>query len=421
MDVIYLFQEAGCVRIPFWVYNPKLFSFFIRNGAYWDKIQRAFYFRFDINRVWKFPIPHVLVKFSAGSGCSEHAHHLIIIAGFFERPWNFPIPEIESSYPDFELPAIPPSQIPHDSSSSIQSVKPVSVETISPFSFPRPSILPERLSDHWRNLLDIELCARKYSPQTRRAYIYYNKLICRTLQKPADEITPLDVTRFLANMEKSGEYSSSAMNLAISAIKFFFRNILNKDDIIERHRPHNNCRLPMVLSKEEISKLLGMEKNPKHRLLLMLVYSSGLRVSEVVALKREHIDLSRKIIFVKEGKGRKDRSTLLSEKAAHFIEEYCSFFNIEKWIFPGQCPNRHLSIRSAQHIFDKAVRCAGIIKDISIHGLRHTFATHLLENGTDIRYIQSLLGHANLRTTERYTHVARRSLLNIKSPLDTFP
>jgi site-specific recombinase XerD len=164
-----------------------------------------------------------------------------------------------------------------------------------------------------------------------------------------------------------------------------------------------------------------MEKNPKHRLLLMLVYSSGLRVSEVVALKREHIDLSRKIIFVKEGKGRKDRSTLLSEKAARFIEEYYSFYNIEKWLFPGQCPNRPLSIRSAQHIFDKAVRRACITKDISIHGLRHTFATHLLENGTDIRYIQSLLGHASLRTTERYTHVARRSLLNIKSPLDTIP
>jgi site-specific recombinase XerD len=151
----------------------------------------------------------------------------------------------------------------------------------------------------------------------------------------------------------------------------------------------------------------------------MLAYSSGLRVSEVVALKREHIDLSRKVIYVRLGKGRKDRNTILSEKAAHFIEEYFNFFQIEKWLFPGQPPSHPLSIRSAQYIFDKALRHAEINKKISIHNLRHTFATHLLESGTDIRYIQSLLGHANLRTTERYTHVARRSILNIRSPLDT--
>jgi site-specific recombinase XerD len=220
-------------------------------------------------------------------------------------------------------------------------------------------------------------------------------------------------------MEKNGDYSTSAMNLAISAIKFFFRNVLKNDDISEHHRPRHDGRLPMVLSKEEIAKILSIEKNPKHRLLLMLVYSSGLRVSEVVALKKEHIDISRKVIYIRLGKGRKDRSTLLSEKAAKYIEEYYSFFDIEKWIFPGQPVTRHLTIRSAQNIFDKAIRHAGIEKEISIHGLRHTFATHLLESGTDIRYIQTLLGHSNLRTTERYTHVARRSVLNIKSPLDS--
>jgi site-specific recombinase XerD len=164
-----------------------------------------------------------------------------------------------------------------------------------------------------------------------------------------------------------------------------------------------------------------MEKNPKHRLLLMLVYSSGLRVSEVVALKKEHIDLSRKVIHVRLGKGRKDRCTLLSEKAAQFIGEYCAYFDIETWLFPGQREARPLTIRSAQHIFDKAVRCAGIAKKVSIHSFRHSFATHLLESGTDIRYIQTLLGHSNIRTTERYTHVACRNVLSIKSPLDTMP
>jgi len=222
-------------------------------------------------------------------------------------------------------------------------------------------------------------------------------------------------------MEKDKKYSASAMNLAISAIKFLFRNVLKNDSIEDKHRPHHDGRLPMILSKEEISKIFSLEKNPKHRLLLMLVYSSGLRVSEVVALKKEHIDLSRKVIYIRLGKGRKDRSTLLSEKVSQYIVDYYRYYNIDKWVFPGQPASKHLSIRSAQSIFNKAVRRAAIPKEISIHGLRHTFATHLLESGTDIRYIQALLGHSNLRTTERYTHVARRSVLSIKSPLDTIP
>ena len=220
-------------------------------------------------------------------------------------------------------------------------------------------------------------------------------------------------------MEKSQKYSASAINLAISAFKFFFKNVLKNDCISERHRPREDERLPVVLSKDEITKILDMENNPKHRLLLMLAYSSGLRVSEVVSLKKEHIDLSRKAIYVQQGKGRKDRCTLLSEKAARFINEYLALHNIKTWLFPGQNTSRHLSIRSAQYIFDKAIRHAKISKKVSIHSLRHAFATHLLENGTDIRYIQELLGHSSLRTTERYTHVARGSILRIQSPLDS--
>lgn len=208
---------------------------------------------------------------------------------------------------------------------------------------------PDYFSNYFETKLETELHARKYSPRTMCAYIYYNRLLCLTLGKAPDEIQSEDI---------------------------------------------------------------------KHRLLLMLVYSSGLRVSEVVALKREHIDLVRRVIHVKLGKGRKDLFTILSEKAADFITQYCVINNIQDWLFPGQQPTRHLTIRSAQHIFDNAVQRAEISKNISIHSLRHTFATHLLESGTDIRYIQSLLGHSSLHTTERYTHIARRNVLNIQSPLD---
>ena len=287
----------------------------------------------------------------------------------------------------------------------------------SVFSIQLPAA--EKLSEYWESRLEKELRSRKYSPRTQKSYIYYNRLICRSLQKTPEELCSDDVTEFIAFLEKEKDSSSAAMNLALSAIKFFFKNVLKRDDICDCHRPRQDKNLPVVLSKEEIQKILGMEKNPKHRLLLMLVYSSGLRVSEVTALKKENIDLSRKVIYIKLGKGRKDRSTILSEKAALFIEDYYVSFGIEKWLFPGQNPARPLSIRSAQKIFDKALRCAAINKKISIHGLRHTFATHILENGIDIRYIQALLGHASLRTTERYTRVARRNVLSIQSPLDT--
>jgi site-specific recombinase XerD len=175
----------------------------------------------------------------------------------------------------------------------------------------------------------------------------------------------------------------------------------------------------VVLSETELTQLLNAEKNPKHRLLLMIAYSSGLRVSEVVALKKEHVDLNRRALFVSAGKGRKDRYTLLSNRVIQFLKEYYALYTIEGWLFPGQTARYHLSIRSAQSIFEKALRNAGIQKDVSIHNLRHTFATHLLENGTDIKYIQELLGHTSIRTTERYTHVASRHSLRIQSPLDT--
>jgi site-specific recombinase XerD len=335
----------------------------------------------------------------------------IRLFGFWERIWEGGLEDC-------------PAKLDRKNPAGFQENVCLPAEPSAPFEeFIMPSLLrqPEKFPDHWRLKLEAELRSRKYSLRTLRSYVYYNRLLCCILQKLPEAICPEDITQFLAIIEKEREYSASSLNLAISAVKFFYKNVLKNANISEHHRPRNDKRLPLVLSKEEISKILGMEHNPKHRLLLMLVYSSGLRVSEVVALKREHIDLSRKVIYIRLGKGRKDRCTLLSEKAAHFICEYCAFYGIQTWLFPGQSITRPLTIRSAQYIFDKAIYRTGIPKKISIHSLRHSFATHLLESGTDIRYIQSLLGHATLRTTERYTHIARRSILSIQSPLDSIP
>jgi site-specific recombinase XerD len=279
--------------------------------------------------------------------------------------------------------------------------------------------LPDRFPDFWRDKLELELRSRKYSPRTMRSYVYYNRALCRILQKPPEAIRTEDIKCYLAYLDKERDLSTSSMNMAISSFKFFYGNVLKKNIAHEQHRPRQDKRLPAVLAKSEITLLLDREKNPKHRLLLMLAYSSGLRVSEVIALKRAHVDLNRKTILVHLGKGRKDRYTMLSARAAAFIKDYCALYAIDNWLFPGQAPSRHLSVRSAQGVFDKALANAGIQKPgLSIHSLRHTFATHLMENGVDIKYIQELLGHVSIRTTERYTHIARRDALRIQSPLD---
>ena len=291
-------------------------------------------------------------------------------------------------------------------------------------SFPAiPSCEPadtvEHFPPHWMEKLETELRARKYSPKTRIAYANHNKALCRFSRKPPEDIATDDMQKYLAHLEKEKKLSASSMNLAISSFKFFYGAVMKQAVACEQRRPKQDKKVPVVLSRTEIKKMLDSKTNPKHKILLMLVYSAGLRVNEAVHLKKEHIDLSRKTIRITSGKGRKERYTLLSDSVCHLIKDYYAAFNIETWIFPGAKGSDHLSVRSAQYICEDALRAAGIDKGASIHSLRHTFATHLLENGTDIRYIQELLGHNSIRTTERYTHVARRGHLRITSPLDS--
>nr|WP_253300456.1 tyrosine-type recombinase/integrase [Paenibacillus lautus] len=158
--------------------------------------------------------------------------------------------------------------------------------------------------------------------------------------------------------------------------------------------------------------------NLKHRAILYLTYSSGLRVGEVVRLKTQDIDFERKTLRVSQGKGRKDRLTLLSETAMDIVQPYLQQEKPEKWMFPGQHPERHITERTVQKVFEQARTASGIQKKVSIHALRHSFATHLLEGGINIRFIQELLGHQSVRTTERYTHVSVKDIRRIKSPLD---
>jgi site-specific recombinase XerD len=409
MRVAYLFHQDDKIIVPFYDYDPVLFQVLVRSKAgFWDYAHNHYVIakqKVDDAILGSLFRGRPCVEFSQQSGSPR-------VSGFFGRPWAAPLPENRRQDSD-DNPAgppkspqagLPPFPAMSDTSCLIESLD-----------------LPEMFSPHWAAKLEAELRSRKYSPQTIRSYLHYNKYCCRRLQKRPEDLSAGDIKNYLAYLDKTLDLSTSSMNMAISALKFFYKFVLKKDIAREQHRPRHDQKLPGVLAESEVKILLDCEKNPKHRLLLMLTYSSGLRVSEVVALKKEHIDFQRKVILIHTGKGRKDRYTLLSDRAAEFIHQYCILYEIQGWLFPGLSAGQHLSIRTAQNIFIKALKNAQIHKSVSIHSLRHTFATHLLENGTDIRYIQELLGHAALRTTQRYTHVARRTVLKIRSPLDTIP
>ena len=173
-----------------------------------------------------------------------------------------------------------------------------------------------------------------------------------------------------------------------------------------------------VLSTQEVTEVLKLTENIKHKAVLMTIYSAGLRISEVINLKFKDIDSDRMQIRIEQGKGKVDRYTLLSEKTLLFLRKYYKEYRPEIWLFEGLKKGEQYSTRSIQNVFQAAVKKAGITKDVSVHTLRHSFATHLLENGTDLRYIQNLLGHASSKTTEVYTHITTKGFGQIKSPMD---
>jgi site-specific recombinase XerD len=398
MDVAYLFHQDDTIVVPFCTYDPVVFQILDQSKVgFWDEAAGRYVIK---KRASDDALRHLfpgrpLVEFDPGSD------NPVRVSGFFDSPWAVPGGSAHAPAGPKTAPCpVPP--IVSDTDCLIESLR-----------------LPDRFSPLWAAKLESELRSRKYSRQTIRSYAHYTTQLCRRTQKPPEDITAEDVRNYLAYLDKTLDLSASSMNLAISAIKFFYRYVLKNDITWDQRRPRHDKKLPGVLAESEVKGLLECEKNPKHRLLLMLAYSSGLRVSEVVALKKEHIDIKRKMILIRAGKGRKDRYTMLSDRAADFLVQYCGLYEITGWLFPGMTGSRHLSIRSAQSVFAKALRKARIDKPASIHSLRHSFATHLLENGTDIRYIQELLGHTTLRTTQRYTHVARRTVLKIRSPLDT--
>lgn len=268
--------------------------------------------------------------------------------------------------------------------------------------------------------LDDFLRRKGYSRKTRKAYLGHAERYIRQSIFSIAKVTSAHLDAYFMRLIEEG-HSHSYVNQAISALRFWFKETLKRSGFSRVWvRPKSERTLPVVLSEDEVLALFKSTSNPKHRLLLTLVYSSGLRVSEVVRLRKQDIDVSRKMmIHIRQAKGRKDRYSLLSTTVIDMLQTYLKTHAVLDFLFPGADGSEgHLTERSAQYMFERAKRKAGITKKASIHTLRHSFATHLLENGTDLRHIQELLGHSSLKTTEIYTHVGLKNLQRIQSPLD---
>lgn len=265
--------------------------------------------------------------------------------------------------------------------------------------------------------LERELKIRGFSPKTIKSYLAYNRLFLEFAQKGPMEITNNDIRAYLESIKDEG-CANSTLNVALNALKFYYKGILKRGFFFDIKGAKKTEYLPTVLSKQEIEKMLLETKNLKHHFLVSLMYSAGLRVSETVSLRMRDFDLDRKLIMVRKGKGQKDRCTLLSEKLIPIIEKQISLKKSGDYLFTGADGKNHLTAMSAEKVVKKAADSALISKKVSCHTLRHSFATHLLEAGTSIRYIQELLGHAKLETTQIYTKVANNNLQTIKSPLD---
>lgn len=265
------------------------------------------------------------------------------------------------------------------------------------------------------------LIQKRYSENTQDIYCSYFKDFCIYFrEEELQNVTTMQINSYILDLIKSGNISISQQNQRINAIKFYFEKVLGREkQYYELHRPIKEKKLPKVLSKNEVKSIFASSNNIKHKCILMLIYSAGLRRSELLNLKPTDIDSERMLIHINGAKGKKDRISLLSENLLQLLRQYYKEYQPKKYLFEGQKGGKY-SPTSVANILKKAALKAGIHKNVTPHMLRHSFATHLLEQGTDLRYIQELLGHESSKTTEIYTHVSKKAIDKIKNPIDEF-
>lgn len=260
-----------------------------------------------------------------------------------------------------------------------------------------------------------ELKLRNYSPKTIISYVACVNEYLKYKQVDFFNIDEKNIKNYLLELQEKGK-SPQTINLHLNSIKYLYRDVLKKPYKINIKFAKRSQKLPVVLSRVEIERIINSIENRKHKLIIALSYGAGLRISEAQNLRVCDINIDELTIHIKESKGKKDRITVLSQKLLVDLQKLIALKNANELVFESERGGK-LSTRSLQKVFESGLEKSGIKKPATFHSLRHSFATHLLENGVDIRYVQELLGHSNIRTTQIYTHVTNPSLRNIKSPL----
>jgi len=272
-----------------------------------------------------------------------------------------------------------------------------------------------------RDQMEMDMKLRRFSPKTITCYLACMKGVAKHFRKSPAELGDEEIRAYLHYLMEERKASQSVLVQTYSALKFFFENTLQKQwNAIRIPRCKQRRKLPGVLSREEVESILSATKNLKHRAILMTLYSAGLRIGEVTRLKVSDIESGRMMIRVNEGKGLKDRYTLLGERNLEILRRYWKAYRPLEWLFPGRNASDPVSISAIQRVFKTSLAKAGIKKKASVHTLRHCFATHLLDSGTDLYYIQRLLGHKSAGTTSVYLHITGKDIGKIKSPIDSW-
>jgi site-specific recombinase XerD len=260
-----------------------------------------------------------------------------------------------------------------------------------------------------------ELRIRNYSHKTIKTYLYGLREYFSFKENNFTKLNQENIKNFLLHCEQK-QISPQSRNLFLSAIKFYYHSVIKNPQKIEIQSAKKPKSLPTVLSRSEVNKILGSLKNSKHKLILSLAYGAGLRVSEIIGLKTQDLDFEELTVYINQAKGKKDRISVIPESLVDNLKNLVAGKEKNDLVFASERGGQ-LTTRTAQKVFENALRNSGIKKDATFHSLRHSFATHLLENGVDIRYVQEILGHQNIRTTQRYTHVTNPKIKNIRSPL----
>jgi integrase/recombinase XerD len=266
-------------------------------------------------------------------------------------------------------------------------------------------------------LADLQL--KGITPSTQRKYLREVSNFAKYFGKSPEELGEKEVKEYLVYLLEERKLSRGTYRNYVSGIKFLYKTTLNREEVVEKIRyPKAKKKLPSVFDLSEVKALLSIVKNLKHRAILTIMYSAGLRIAETSRLRITDIDSKRMMVWVQQGKGGKDRYTILSKTALDCLRQYWRKYHPKEWLFEGQKQGTHITISSIYQIFLEAKKRAGIIKPASPHTLRHSFATHLIEAGTSLHHVQLLLGHRSPTTTTVYLHVSRINLAQVTSPLD---